>query len=67
MLTVSLNRFALLGILVEDVVLLKCFKLLQKAPPLSHLLANVHRIPERLVPDNKRFQAEENQRKIKPT
>ena len=54
MLAVSVNCFALLGVLVEDVVLLKRFKLLQKAPPLSHLLANVHRIPECLVPDNKK-------------
>ena len=52
MLAVSVNRFAFLGVLVEDVVLLKRFKLLQKAPPLSHLLANVHRIPECLVPAN---------------
>ena len=53
MLAESVNCLALLGILVEDVVLLKGFKLLQKAPSLPHLLADVHRILERLVPENK--------------
>ena len=53
MLAESVNCLALLGILVEDVVLLKGFKLLQKASPLAHFLAYVHRILERLVPENK--------------
>ena len=53
MLAESVNCLALLGILVEDVVLLKGFKLLQKAPSLPHLLADVHCILECLVPENK--------------
>ena len=53
MLAESVDCFALLGILMEDVVLLKCFKLLQETSPLAHLLAYVHRILESLVPENK--------------
>ena len=54
MLAESVNCLALLGILMEDVLLLKGFKLLQKAPSLPHLLADVHRILESLVPENKK-------------
>ena len=50
MLAVSVNRFALLGVLMEDVILLECFKLLQETSTLSHLFADVHRILECLVP-----------------
>ena len=49
MFAVSVDGFALLRILVEDVVLLKSLELLQEASSFSHLLADVHGILESLV------------------
>ena len=50
MFAVSVDGFALLCILVEDVVLLKSLELLQEASSLPHLLADVHGVLESLVP-----------------
>ena len=50
MFAVSVDGFALLGVFVEDVVLLKSLELLQEASSLPHLLADVHGILESLVP-----------------
>ena len=55
MFAVSVDGFALLRILVEDVVLLKSLELLQEASPFSHLLADVHGVLEGLVPGKLRM------------
>ena len=56
MFAVSVDGFALLRILVEDVVLLKSLELLQEASSFSHLLADVHGVLESLVPGKLRMQ-----------
>ena len=55
MFAVSVDGFALLRILVEDVVLLKSLELLQEASSFSHLLADVHGVLESLVPGKLRM------------
>ena len=55
MFAVSVDGFALLRILVEDVVLLKSLELLQEASSFSHLLADVHSVLESLVPGKLRM------------
>ena len=55
MFAVSVDGFALLRILVEDVVLLKSLELLQEASSFSHLLADVHGVLESLVPGKLRI------------
>ena len=55
MFAVSVDGFAFLRILVEDVILLKSLELLQEASSFSHLLADVHGVLESLVPGKLRM------------
>ena len=66
MFAVSVDGFALLRILVEDVVLLKSLELLQEASSFSHLLADVHGVLESLVPGKLRMWKVSNKRKKAP-
>ena len=63
MFAVSVDGFALLRILVEDVVLLKSLELLQEASSFSHLLADVHSVLESLVPGIKNVNSVQHEEK----
>ena len=50
MLTKCLYCLALLGISMEDVILLKCFKLSKEASPLPQFLADIHGVIKGAIP-----------------